>query len=235
MFVSWTDDGVNWSKPQATRMGDLNPYTWWVRYHEGKFYASISYMRKHGPLGLVVSDDGVDSSRIAEIVASDPHDYSEESDLHFRPDGELWCVVRSESPGLMYWARPPYTDWQGGREIGLCDAPTMCEVDGETFVAGQIEAPRFPGVDARAFLQGTTGLYHLTRDSARPLIAMPVGGDASYAGLVSPGPGKLLMSYYSDVAYWTGILKPKSAERYQYKATDCDIYLAKIDVVRQSL
>ena len=59
---------------------------------------------------------------------------------------------------------------------------------------------------------------------------MPIGGDASYPGLISTGRGKLVMSYYSDVAYWTGILKPTSADEYRYKATDSDIYLAEIDV-----
>ena len=233
MFVSWTEDGINWTEPELTRMGGLNPYTWRVRFHESRFYSSISYKREGGPLDLIVSDDAVEWSRHAEIASSEKHDYSEESDLYFRADGELWCVVRSEGPGLMFWTRPSYTDWQAGHEMGRCDAPVMCEVDGEVFLAGRIAGPRFAGIDGRTYPQGTTGLYHLTRTAARPLIAMPVGGDSSYAGLVSPGPGKLVMSYYSDVAYWTGILAPRSAAQYQYKASDCDIYIAEIEVAEQ--
>jgi hypothetical protein len=230
MFVSWTEDGVNWAEPELTRMGDLNPYTWRVRFHEGRFYSSISYMRAGGPLDLIVSADAVEWARHAQIASSDPHNYSEESDLHFCANGELWCVVRSEGPGLMFWSKPPYTDWQGGHEIGRCDAPVMCEADGEVFLAGRIAGPQFAGVDAHTYPSGTTGLYHLKRDAARPLIAMPVGGDASYAGLVCPEPGKLVMSYYSDVAYWSGILTPRSAAHYQYKASDCDIYTAEIEI-----
>ena len=143
-------------------------------------------------------------------------------------------MVRSEWPAIMYRSTPPYTAWQGGdttgHGIGLCDAPAMCELDGEAFVAGRIEAPRYLGVDLLAYPQGTTGLYHLTRDGARPLLAMPIGGDSSYPGLISLGDGRLAMSYYSDVAYWSDILAPKSADAYQYKATDCDIYLAEIEV-----
>jgi hypothetical protein len=76
----------------------------------------------------------------------------------------------------------------------------MCEVAGHVFVAGRIEAPQFLGADFVAYPQGTTGLDDRTREMARPLIAMPTGGDASYPDLTSTGPGKLVMSYYPDVA-----------------------------------
>ena len=49
-----------------------------------------------------------------------------------------------------------------------------------------------------------------------------------------PEPGKLVMSYYSDVAYWSGVLPPKSAAEYAYRRTDCDIYLAEIEVTPES-
>lgn len=235
-FMAWTDDGNNWSDPVLMRMGGPEPFIWRVRWHEGRFHSAVSY-EDSSPLDLIVSDDGVQWSKFTQIDGTDKHDWSSEADLWFRDNGELWCVARSEWPAIMYWSEPPYTEWQGGDTtgygIGLCDAPALCEVDGEMFVAGRLEAPRFLGSELLAYPQGTTGLYHLTHDTARPLIAMPIGGDASYAGLISTGSGKLVMSYYSDVAYWTGVLPTQSTDQFQYKASDCDIYIAEIDVTDQ--
>ncbi|MAE59799.1 MAG: hypothetical protein CMJ49_00425 [Planctomycetaceae bacterium] len=234
-FMAWTEDGNHWSEPKAMRMGsEVEPFIWRVRWHEGMFYSAVSYDLERAPLELIVSEDGVTWRKHAQIAGTEAHDWSSESDLLFRADGELWCVVRSEWPAIFFRAEPPYVDWDGGdttgHGIGLCDAPAMCEVDGEVFVAGRIEAPRFLGDYPLGYPQGTTGLYHLWKDGGRPLIALPIGGDASYAGLVSPEPGRLVMSYYSDVAYWSGALPTQSTPHFEYKRSDCDIYLAEIEV-----
>ena len=62
------------------------------------------------------------------------------------------------------------------------------------------------------------------------LVSSPAGGDASYCGLVSPMPGKMVMTYYSDVAYQTQFVKLKYFPRYRYKYSDNDIYLVVIDL-----
>ena len=46
----WTRNGLDWSSHHVLRLGDTYPYTWRVRFHQGKFYSSISYMREGGPL-----------------------------------------------------------------------------------------------------------------------------------------------------------------------------------------
>ena len=77
---------------------------------------------------------------------------------------------------------------------------------------------------------GTTGLYRLSRDRAELLVLMPPAFDASYPGLVSLEPGKLIMSYYSDVAYVSGEVRPRHFPEYRYKTSECDIYIAEIEV-----
>ena len=77
---------------------------------------------------------------------------------------------------------------------------------------------------------GTTGLYRLRRDQAELLVTLPPGADAAYPGLISVEPGKLILSYYSDVAYISGQSRPMHFPEYDYKRTESDIYIAEIDV-----
>ena len=234
IFVTSTVDGVNWSKPQLLELGDLNPYPWRVRYHQGKFYNAVTYLvESENVLDLITSDDGVHWKRHARIAETPPAGqkyFTEESELLWRPDGELWCVVRTGS-AHMYWSKPPYTSWQGGIHIGLCDAPAMCETDGQVYVAGRGLAKVVLKTNEIGGKKGAPTLYHLTREGTKPLVSFPAGGDCSYPGLISPEPGKLIMSFYSDVAYQSGQVKPKFHDEYGYKRTACDIYLAEINLL----
>ena len=38
------------------------------------------------------------------------------------------------------------------------------------------------------------------------------------------------MSYYSDVAYWSGMVKPRHFDQYYRKRSECDIYLSEFKV-----
>ena len=67
-------------------------------------------------------------------------------------------------------------------------------------------------------------------DRADLLVLMPPAYDASYPGLVSLEPGKLIMSYYSDVAYASGQVPLKHFPEFRYKQSECDIYIAEIEV-----
>lgn len=234
IFVTWTGDGVNWSKPELLSLGDLNPYPWRVRYYQGKFYNAVTYLAENEHvLDLITSDDGVHwerHSRIADTPPAKQKYFTEESELLWRPDGELWCVVRTGS-AHMYWSKPPYTSWQGGIRIGWCDAPAMCETGGQVYVAGRGPAKVVLNPNEIGGKKGAPTLFRLTQEGVEPLVSFPAGGDCSYPGLISPEPGKLIMSFYSDVAYQSGQVKPKFHDAYGYKRTACDIYLAEIKLL----
>ena len=248
MCVSWTADGVRWSEPEILTLGDYHPYAWRMRWHEGRFYSAINNGYRNDPekmtFDLIVSDDAIHWSKHAEIDGSRPGKFSEESELHWRPDGELWCVVRAWGPALLFWSRPPYTEWHEGVVLpATCDAPAMCETNGEVYVAGRCslwqDKPARGGLKSFNTFNhaetpfgrsGTTGLYLLRRDNAQLLVTLPPGGDAAYPGLISVEPGKLIMSTYSDVAYISGQVKPMHYPEYRYKRSECDIYIAEIEV-----
>lgn len=246
-FVSSTADGVRWSEPEALTVDGFRPYTWRVRWREGRFYCALHYLEEATPFDLIASDDGIHWHKYAEIAAANEHGCSEESELHWRPDGELWCVVRTDRAEL-YCSRPPYTEWEKALVLTAgCDAPVMCESGGEVYLAGRCSGSGSgtPGADGTMpfalqntfshrespFIRsGTTGLYRLRRDRADLLVLLPPGYDASYPGLISLEPGKLTMSYYSDVAYVSGEVRPMHFPEYRYKESESDIYIAEIEV-----
>ena len=145
--------------------------------------------------------------------------------------------MRSYGPAVFYCAKPPYTDTDGGVDLGVsCDSPVMCQSGGEVYLGGRCAALQnpfghltHPGKPLVGPC-GTTGLYRLRRGEAKLLVSLPPGGDAAYPGLVSLKPGELIMSYYSDVAYVSGQVKPMHYLQYRYKRSECDIYIAEIEV-----
>jgi len=232
-YNSWTEDGVNWSKPALIVMDNHRPMLWRVRHHDGKFYGATCFLDRpgpndYGPLDLLSSEDGTHWSKVARI--QDDFRFTEESDLHWLPNGELWCVVR---PGAeFYWSQPPYTQWEGGMKIGWSDAPVMCQTGGQVYLAarGPAKVVPNPSKAEQAGPNGAPVLYRLSRGQAEIIVSFPAGSDASYSGLISPEPGKLIMTYYSDIAYQTRQIQPKAFPPYRYKYSDVDIYLAEIEV-----
>ena len=95
-------------QPQVTRLDQWYPYVFRARWHEGTFYsASGEVGQGNGPLELIASEDGVNWHRHAHIALLNGHGFSAESELHWRPDGELWCVIRTGGPAVLYSAEPP--------------------------------------------------------------------------------------------------------------------------------
>ena len=123
----------------------------------------------------------------------------------------------------------------------------MCESGGEVYLAGRASAASIgmPNSDRTKPFElqntfshpggpqvrwGTTGLDRLRRNRAEFLVTMPPGADAAYPGLVSLETDKLIMLYYSDVAYISGQVRPRHFPEYRYKQWECDIYIAEIEV-----
>ena len=131
--------------------------------------------------------------------------------------------MRAHEAAMIYWSRPPYEKWEGGVNLEVrCDAPAICTSGERVYLAGRV------GVEGNP--HGTTGVYQLERGRVQLVLSMPAGGDSSYPGLISLEPGHLAMSYYSDVAYWSGMVKPRHFDQYQRKRSECDIYLTEFKV-----
>ena len=215
--VSTSEDGFHWSLP--VRVYKRNYWLWRVRFHDGIFYSA----EKGGE--LLVSADGFNWSQKAFIPSTDPdgpfsqqpdperaHDHRtgpffNEADLFFRPDGELWCVSRtkrSNNHSLFYFSRPPYETWEVADLETMIQSPVICESGGEVYVAGRRSpTATWPPQHGPA---GNTGVFRLEHGRVEPIAALPSDGDAAYPGMLSQKEGKLLISYYSQHAYTSGVV-----------------------------
>ncbi|RJS88747.1 exo-alpha-sialidase [Candidatus Bathyarchaeota archaeon] len=221
--VSFTEDGAEWSRPIPAYK--QNYWLWRVRYHDGIFY-SPAYgwddpREKHKSfLDLLTSEDGLKWSKKCRIGEKDQQ--PDEADIWFQPDGELWCIARTtRNPdhSLFYSSKPPYEEWECVDLKVTIHCPVFCQTNGRLYVAGRrrIDSPWIP----QTVPAGNTGIFIAEKGKVKPFLALPTYGDAAYPGLISPEPGKLLISYYSQHAYLSGVV-------YSCSSNVADIYIAEI-------
>ncbi len=216
-YVSVSSDGYQWSTP--AQICDRNYWLWRVRVHDGTFYCA----EKGGD--LLSSPDGRDwqvVSRIPESEGESAQQLQEirtvdhrttprfnEADLIFRPDGALWCVSRTKrEPGqhaLLYVANPPYEEWSCIDLKALIHCPALCESGGQVYVAGRRD-PKTPWIGQHT-PAGNTGIFRINESGLTPILALPSDGDAAYPGLLSLEENRLIISYYSQHAYLSGVIE----------------------------
>ena len=239
-YVSYTRDGLSWTEPKPI----LAPHQWlWrVRLHEGRYYGLVVDLsgswaeRKPHELDLVVSDDLEHWERLARI--GDNLGLNE-SDIHFRDDGEAWLITRTtqeedENAGSYFaCARPPYTEWTLTPMPPIVHAPAMLAHAGELYVAGR-SVPARDGVTTFAFDQFHRGwsmaMWRVTRGAIEPVLRIPATGDCSYPGLIHDPEGRVCMSYYSQHAYHMGVVEPPASVAGNNHSHVADVYFAELEL-----
>ena len=264
-YVFTSDDGYRWSAP--TRAFDRNHWLWRVQLHEGVFYCA----EKGGE--LLSSRDGRNWTSVSRIPAepegATPQELREareldhrttprfnEADVIFRPDGELWCVSRTRRENqhsLLYTSSPPYEEWSCVDLETLIHCPALCESAGKVYVAGRRD-PTAPWVPQHT-PAGNTGIFLLERDGVTPVFALPSDGDAAYPGLLCLEADRLIISYYSQHAYLSGVVEgekrhlphierwgalrrdapPPGYELSHFKTGPADIFVAEVDLAAENV
>jgi len=221
--VCITRDGVHWSNPMPTYR--QNTWLWRVRFHRGRFY-SAAYgwedprEKYRSFLDLLMSQDGLNWRRVSRVA--DVEDQPDEADIFFHSNDELWCIVRSSrnpDHSLLYVSQPPYEKWSRMDLKTTIHCPVFCETGGRLYVAGRRRTNTIWRMQLTP--SGNTGIFLVEREGVAPFFALPSDGDAAYPGLISREPGKLLISYYSQHAYLSGVLQGASPH-------SSDIYIAEI-------
>ncbi|MBM3797051.1 MAG: exo-alpha-sialidase [Acidobacteria bacterium] len=180
--VSFSPDGYRWSTPQRLLAEDH--WLWRVTWHKGRAY-SLSKLNEGPDAGrrgfLYGGSNGIDWQWITEFKAEGVS----ETTIRFLPDEEAIALVRPWWTGS---SRPPYKQWtfhkmpvrMGGPNFLAMPDGRMWSITGNYLEGGR-----------------RTVLGELTRNSYRPVLTLPSGGDNSYAGMVWHD-GLLWASYYSS-------------------------------------
>jgi len=221
--VAFSKDGMVWSPTQ--RVLSEGDWLWRVTWHQGKCFgvsydasqrttkeaqeAAKSGQALPGPaswkLELMASTDGVKFDLVTHL---DVPGHPNETTLRFAADGTMTALVRREGGNKKGWvgtSKPPYKQWAWKELPAQIGGPNFIALpDGHTIAAVRL-------YDGK--VRTALGLLDVSAGNFEELLALPSGGDTSYAGLVWHE-DRLWVSYYSSH-------EGKSA-----------IYLAKVKVAR---
>ncbi len=188
--IAFSSDGKQWTTPKKVLAEDH--WLWRTTWHKGVGYSMSKLGDGRNPRRIMLysSTDGLDWKWIAEPILPDKAWNGSETTLRFLADDTMVAFTRPEWIGT---SRPPYTDWKWTRlknlEGGRMGGPNFIRLpDGSLWAsARRYSSPK------------RTMLARMTTTSYEPVLALPSGGDTSYAGMVyNEDDGLLWMSYYSS-------------------------------------
>lgn len=185
-FAYFSEDGKTWSDGAA--IGEPDFWLWRVTWREDTAYG-VGYATGEGPRSarLYRSGDGLDFK--VHVRELHTEEYPNESSLVFREDGAALCLLRRGGTGLLGHAAAPYQDWTW-KDLGVkIGGPNMIEVPGGRLVAA-VRLYDEPVRTALCWVDPEAG-------ALTEFLALPSGGDTSYAGLVWHE-DLLWVSYYSS-------------------------------------
>jgi len=216
-YCSYTDDGINWSKPQQIYKDHY--WVWGVGYTDGVFYG-LAYggagMFEGGitQLHLVRSSDALDWEKVSQVSPD-----GSEATFRIAEDGTMRVAIRdkNETRLSIAVAKPPFKDWQITDVDKVIPAPKLIQVGGQEYIIGRQHLPDPKNVDS--CIDRRTSVWRLEDDKIEHVLDLPSSGDTSYVGVIIREDESVLLSYYSqhEVNY--------SAEHWTCPA---NIYLAQI-------
>ncbi|HEV7282980.1 MAG TPA: exo-alpha-sialidase [Pirellulaceae bacterium] len=184
--LAWfSDDGREWS--EAHPIGDPDFWLWRSTWHEGKAYGIGYSVTDDRSVRLYESPDGKTYSTVVERL--DVSGYPNESSIVFEGDVAYCLLRRDPAAGLLGTSHAPYREWTWkdlGKQIG---GPHMIRLEDGRFVAAvRLHQPAVR--TSLCWIDPQAG-------TLEEFLALPSGGDTSYAGLVEHD-GLLWVSYYSS-------------------------------------
>jgi hypothetical protein len=211
--VAFSGDGSHWTPP-ARVLGE-GDWLWRVTWHKGRAYG-VSYNtaaksddgtpRGDWSVTLVSSGDGLRFERVARL---DVPGHPNETTLRFLDGDVMMALVRREAGNQRGWigtSRPPYRQWEWHETEYRLGGPNFIQVpDGSLWASTRFYGGPIGGQQRQGTL---TVLARMDRTSLSPILALPSGGDTSYAGMAWHD-GLLWMSYYSSHEGKSGIYLAK--------------------------
>jgi hypothetical protein len=205
-FVSFSDDGKNWSEPQI--VVEPGSWLWRVTWRDGKAYGvaypSFRPLKYADFTRLLISDDGLRFTPLVPKLLGEGT--PTEATVRFTNDGTAYILQRRDAAsrkptlsadGTPKWpsayfgtSKPPYTEWRWhelGEHVG---GPNFVQLpSGKWLAAGRMFNAEVP--------KTKLAVLDVEKPSIEPILELPSSGDNSYPGLVWHD-DLLWVSYYSS-------------------------------------
>ena len=195
-FAVFSEDGENWSSPQALE-GTYGHYIWKAASQGDKAY--LCGRRK---LDFTDSEEGAGAAAVVQSAMLESDDglvwrfhslfqeaRGDETAFLFNDDESLLAVSRSGSqPAQLIRAKAP---WKEKNRVDLPEyigGPLLARWGDRYLVGGRRNSPEGP----------VTTLSWLVGDNLVKFADLPSGGDNSYPGFVTLDDGRGLVSWYSS-------------------------------------
>jgi hypothetical protein len=187
-MVWFSTDGRVWSQPAS--IGDPGMWLWRTTWNRGVAY-NVGYSCQQDQfVRLYHSQNGRRFEVLVDRLFTEG--YPNETSLRFADDGRIWCLLRRDgdpATAQLGTAVEPYTHWQWKDLAIRIGGPHWIRLpDGR-----QVAAVRL--YDGR--VRTSLCWLDLEEGTLREFLALPSGGDTSYAGLVWHEE-LLWVSYYSS-------------------------------------
>ncbi len=191
-FVTWTEDGRSWSKPQAVYEPQ---FVFWKPLARGDRFWATAHKKVEGNEGgaarevhLIASKDGLAWERVSTIRAGA---WESETTLWFGAGDRLTAFIRTKYsvPGHIMESDPPYAQWRQRPAGTHLSGQSVATLRGTTYMFSRT-------MDAAGKRTGTM-IYTYDDAALRLYCALPSGGDCSYPEAVEAG-DEMLVSYYSS-------------------------------------
>lgn len=184
-FYWLSTDGIHWSA--ATAIGEPNFWLWRLTWWQQQAFALGYHCVNPATSRLYHARGDLQFSPLADIYQGS---YANESSILFDTDGQALCLLRRDpEPGLVGRSQPPYRHWQW-QEIGVrIGGPHWLRLtDGRLLACVRLYDDPI-----------RTSLCWIDERSAKltEALALPSGGDCSYAGMLVQNE-QLYLSYYSS-------------------------------------
>lgn len=187
-LVWFSDDGKTWTDPVP--VGDPNVWLWRVTWHKGTAYGVGYSTGTEKFIRLYQSKDGKTFETLVDKLS--PEGYPNETSLIFDDKDTCHCLLRrdgSKNSAQYGLAHPPYKEWTwkdlGTRLGGPCHVQLP---NGKVYAVVRLYSPKVRTAVCR--IDPEAGKVH-------ELVALPSGGDTSYAGVVWHD-DLLWVSYYAS-------------------------------------
>jgi hypothetical protein len=187
-YTWFSDDGVHWG--DAQKIGEPDFWLWRITWHGDTAYGVGYGCGKEKSVRLYRSKDGVNFQTHVPTLFNEG--YPNETALVFLPDQTCLCLLRRDekpSTGLLGTSKPPYAEWSW-QDLGVrIGGPNMIRLpDGRLLAVVRLYDGKVR--TSLGSVDPKDGKFH-------ELLALPSGGDTSYAGLAFHD-GLLHVSYYSS-------------------------------------